>query len=530
VPQIQRSVGIVPLLLADNSEYTLGLARETSRPERVAACHAAYLDVMHRCTDVTGEPAMAAVMRFLTAAPELLLDLPEDFDRGAAITFRVHDGNGTFPADISAVQAFWAGEHDPGAKNASVMQCIVCGHERPVLDRLQAKIKGVPGGQTSGTAIISANSKAFESYGLEASLVAPTCADCGEKFTKALNWLLSDEAHRISLGGAVFIFWTRTEVSFNFRTLLADPKPEDVRQLVASVNTGTFSADLDDTPFYATVLSGSGGRTVVRDWIDTTVGTVRNSLARWFERQRIVDVFGAEMRPLGLYSLAAATVRESKDLSPPALRMLLRGALFGAPLQRDVLYRAIRRNHAEQRVTRPRASLIKLVLLSGQQIAKEGYMVGLDLANTSPAYRCGRLLAVLEDVQRLAIPGIKATIVDRFFGTASSAPVAVFPRLIRGAQPHLAKLKRDARGAYVALDRRLEEILDGLSQFPRVLTLDEQGWFALGYYHQRAYDHGQAREASARRAAGASATQPQTDAQEVSDEFGRQADEEGQND
>ena len=101
-------------------------------------------------------------------------------------------------------------------------------------------------------------------------------------------------------------------------------------------------------------------------------------------------------------------------------------------------------------------------------------------------------------------PEVRAEL-DRYFGTASSAPASVFGRLIRGAQPHLGKLQRDRRGAYVALQRRLEDVLAGLpaSGFPRVLTLEDQGVFALGYYHQRAFDRAQAREAAERRKAGA---------------------------
>lgn len=129
-------------------------------------------------------------------------------------------------------------------------------------------------------------------------------------------------------------------------------------------------------------------------------------------------------------------------------------------------------------------------------------MVQLDTDNPNPAYRCGRLLAVLEEAQRQAIPGIKATIVDRFYGTASSAPASVFARLLRGAQPHLSKLKRDRPGAYTNLQRRLEDIQAGISAFPRILKLEDQGLFALGYYHQRAYDRAQAREAKERRKAG----------------------------
>lgn len=134
-------------------------------------------------------------------------------------------------------------------------------------------------------------------------------------------------------------------------------------------------------------------------------------------------------------------------------------------------------------------------------------MVRLDPAHPEPAYHCGRLLAVLEQAQRLAVPGVKATIVDRFYGTASAAPASVFSRLLRGAQPHLAKLERDRPNAYQALQRRLEAIMAVLTGFPSTLTLEQQGLFALGYYHQRAYDRAQARAASERRKAGLAASE-----------------------
>ncbi len=149
-------------------------------------------------------------------------------------------------------------------------------------------------------------------------------------------------------------------------------------------------------------------------------------------------------------------------------------------------------------------------------------MIQLDPENMNPAYRCGRLLAVLEETQRQAIG--KATIVERFFGTASSAPASVFGRLLRGAQPHLSKLERDRPGAYRALQNRLEEVQGGLSGFPRTLMLEDQAIFALGYYHQRAYDRGQARENAERRKAEA-AQQASTNAIDDSAEQGNLTDE-----
>ncbi len=195
VPQIQRAAGIKPLLLVDKADYVLGYfsatedqsaAERERKGQRVAACHAAYLDLVERCAIATGEPAAASVLTFLGNAPLDRLVLSPDFDPSGLIAFRV---DGVFPVELPSVQRFWAAENAPDTNDAGtrVMQCIVCGEKRPVLDRLQAKVKGVPGGQTSGTSIISANEVAFESYGLHASLIAPTCADCGEKFTLALN-------------------------------------------------------------------------------------------------------------------------------------------------------------------------------------------------------------------------------------------------------------------------------------------------------------------------------------------------------
>ena len=113
-------------------------------------------------------------------------------------------------------------------------------------------------------------------------------------------------------------------------------------------------------------------------------------------------------------------------------------------------------------------------------------MIDLDRTNHTPAYLCGRLLAVLERTQTLAIPGANTTLVDRYYGTASTAPASVFGWLMTGAQAHLSKLRHDRPGAHGALQRELEEVLGELPAFPRTLSMDQQALFALGYYHQRA--------------------------------------------
>lgn len=106
--------------------------------------------------------------------------------------------------------------------------------------------------------------------------------------------------------------------------------------------------------------------------------------------------------------------------------------------------------------------------------------MGLDRESPAPGYRLGRLLAVLERLQGEANRGINKTIVDRYYGAASTRPVTVFPSLIHLAQHHAGKLKSPG-----FFQKELGEVLEGLQAFPARLSLEEQGLFALGYYHQR---------------------------------------------
>jgi CRISPR-associated protein Csd1 len=96
----------------------------------------------------------------------------------------------------------------------------------------------------------------------------------------------------------------------------------------------------------------------------------------------------------------------------------------------------------------------------------------------------GRLFAVLEKVQQEAIGNVNASIKDRYFTSACASPASVFPILLRLSQHHISK----AEYGYVR-DNRIETILNLLdiekNPIPARLSLDEQGAFVLGYYHER---------------------------------------------
>ena len=116
-----------------------------------------------------------------------------------------------------------------------------------------------------------------------------------------------------------------------------------------------------------------------------------------------------------------------------------------------------------------------------------------------PAYNCGRLLAIFDDLQTQAhdykLEG--AGVVERYYGSASSAPNSAFGILWRLHQHHLKKISRNGdkgKKAADAVKQRIAAIASlfpqpGVNQppqFPRTFSLQEQGRFALGFYQQMA--------------------------------------------
>ena len=200
-------------------------------------------------------------------------------------------------------------------------------------------------------------------------------------------------------------------------------------------------------------------------------------------------------RLLQAVCLATATQPQGDiERVPPNLGGAIVDAVFAGP---DVPYpslwlnAAVGRCRAAQSVNYYRAAAIKACL--NRQIRRANsspsnpspekeFLPMLDPTNPSPAYRMGRLFAVLEKIQEEASPGINATIRDRYYGAASSTPVAVFTTLLRLKNAHLKKL---ATGRGVWFEKLLADILGEVADFPRQLPLPDQGRFALGYYHQR---------------------------------------------
>lgn len=513
VPNVLRASNVAPVLFADGPDYTFGLTGPNGRQSRTQAAHLAYKALAAECADAVNLPEVTAVVSFLTSGV-----VPPSIDPAAdAICFEVED---TVITDLPGVISFWT-QKVRGEGNVTTGDCLVCGEAKPIVSPWPVVVRGIPSGQTSGNQLVSANAAAFKSYGMEASATSPTCYDCARESALGLNWLLSRSDHHIRTSNdSVFVFWTRGgQADFNLAAMMTNPRSDDVGELLQAARTGRRGAvRVEAARFHGVSLTPSGSRIAVRSWIDASVAEAKGNLAAYFDAQTIIQPSGAAPLPIALQRLLLATTRDEHDpdsVHPSLATDLLNLAVNGIPLPPYPIAAILRRIRSEQktRVSHARAALLKLALAGSVPDAqKEAFMQRLDSDSGDRAYLCGRLLAELEAVQRAALGNPKASLTDRYFGAASSAPATVFGPLLRNAQNHMGKLRRDEYGTYLAIDRRLQDISSRLTSLPDVLTMKEQALFALGYYHQKAEDRAAA--VAARVGHLAAAVDPEEDEEE----------------
>ncbi len=103
------------------------------------------------------------------------------------------------------------------------------------------------------------------------------------------------------------------------------------------------------------------------------------------------------------------------------------------------------------------------------------------------AYVCGQIFAKLESIQYAALGDRNAGIRGRYFTYAMTSPASAFGRLCTLNSKHFTKLKHEKPGLAVNMDKELQELCKevDINSFPATFLLEEQGQFAIGYYHQK---------------------------------------------
>jgi len=447
------------------------------------------------CSSIQANPDSAATLieRF---------QLKEDFEkRDPVLIFRlVSDLEGVHlrPAVVKTYEAALASAHSGSDLCGN---CLVTGEVDVPLAPNESVIKNVWGGQPAGCNIVSFNARAFESYGKRErnGENAPVSLRASFAYTTALNHLLTSR-QRMQVGDTSTVFWAeeKHELEMLFGEVMRDD-PEHgtgaLQALYSAVQSGKFSVGKADTRFHVLGLAPNAARISIRFWETATAMDLATRIQRHFEDIRIAHA-DYEPEHLSLFRLltGVALLNKADNIPPNLGGEVLRAILEDLPYPAPLLNLAVQRCRAEQKPTYARAAVIKASLnrlIRQRHTTEREYEAMLDPSNQNPAYRLGRLFAVLEKIQEEASPGLNATIRDRYYGAASTSPSTVFPMLLKLKNHHVSKLdERGRKMLYRAFsdnkpDDYIGLVLQNVPEIPNNLALPDQGRFALGYYHQR---------------------------------------------
>jgi CRISPR-associated protein Csd1 len=511
-----RTSGIRAYFLCDNTKYVLGAGG--NRPERDRQTFAAFRDKHLAYLADSDDPGALALARFLDAWDPADADHLDNWSEmaGSTLVFKL-DGAPGFLHDRDALRAIWqarlAEEND-----AETRQCLVTGERAPAA-LLHPPVKGVPGAQPSGAQLVSFNAEAFCSYGQGVAgkgLNAPVSQERAFAYTTALHDLLRrGGGHTLQLGETTVVFWAASDTPYETAIPAMFGGNRDTSGLSEAARARLDGAlariaqgrepgdDLTDTEaglrFYVLGLAApSQARLTVRFWLVTTLGHLLAGIRAHAQALQLQRRFDREPATPSIWRLIAETAqdRDLNNAQPGLHTGLLRAILTGGPYPPGLLAKALERVRAEcgsarvreDPINHARAALIKAVLQRAAQpsatVPPEVTRMTLDTESTDVPYRLGRLFAAMEKAQIDAQgQSLNRTLRDSYFATASAAPRAVFPRLLRLTQHHISKAEYGG-----VSDRRIAEIVEAMTPdtaFPPQLTMEQQGRFVLGYYHQR---------------------------------------------
>lgn len=510
VPEMQaRSSGVKANFLCDNSKYILGID-VNGAGKRNKECFEASKKKHLELLDGDVGPAAEAVKAFFenwnpeNAGCNPEIDAAwEGLTAGGNIVF-YYDGKHV--QEDENVTEQWNRAYQT-SEDGVTGRCLVTG-EKTEIARIHNTIKGVAGSQSSGAALVSFNAPAFVSYGKAQSYNAPVGNYAVYAYTTALNYLLSHRDYVKQLGETTVVYWSEDANQACQNLFFAASEPSiDNQELVKGVFENLEkgkAVDVDgieeninlEQKFYILGLSPNAARLSVRFFYADSFGSILRHLKEHYDRLAIIRPSYDEVEYLGVWRMLQETVNQKTSEKKPQAGMagrtfeaILSGGRYPESLFTAVMTR-IRadQDNAEryfQKISRGKAAIIKAYLLRNRKDLnmKGEDFVGLNDECRNTAYVLGREFAVLEAIQEDANSGINATIKDRYFNSACATPGTIFPVLFKLKNSHIRKLTTGKRISYERLLTKLQGMIPA-EGIPRTLSLEQQGQFILGYYHQ----------------------------------------------
>ncbi|PWR24354.1 type I-C CRISPR-associated protein Cas8c/Csd1 [Zavarzinia aquatilis] len=531
VPQPpKRTVGISAGFLCDNAGYLLGFdgkgnaerARKTFEAAR--ALHEGLLARLD-------EPAARRLLAFFAHwrpedAAAALKDKAEELATGWLV-FR-DEVTGRYVHDIGAIRRAW--EERAAEQDGPRGQCLVTGEEDQPIALTHPAIKGVPGAQSSGAALVSFNQDAFTSYGKSQNLNAPVGARAAFAYTTALNHLTGPHSrYKVPLGDMMVLVFADKATAADVELARAlsgftapdnddDDEPATVSPErgaasgvagMTRIARGTWVDDLNLGPaqgvrIYLLALAPNAARLQIRFFLHDTLGDYVGRLQQHCRDILFTDPATADHVPSFWHLVRELLPRDAEgkprqdDSTRARLNKLVgdlgRSVLAGHGYPQSLLPLVLDRLRSDGVFTPNRVGLIKAVLNSERRRRADGtpeIPMSVDESIDDIGYVLGRLFAVLENMQEISRGRQgkdQPTIRDRFAGAASTTPGTVFPYLLGLEKAHERKAKRDQGGLAHNLARKIAELMakiDGAAGFPRRMDPHQQGLFYIGYYHER---------------------------------------------
>ena len=532
---VKRSSGVAANFLCDNSAYVLGVDAK-GKPERTRECFAACAQKHQDVLKDVQHPTAKAILNFFERwKPENAACHPaiqpnlEALLKGGNIVFVTHDAEGELQLaqDVPEIRRAWD-EAYANSDDAVMGRCLVTGEEGPIAI-LHPSIKGVMGAQSSGASLVSFNAPAFESYGKESARNnqgqgrnAPVGKYAAFAYGAALNYMVGHADFHGRLGDTTLVYWAEgAEPAYGsaFMAMMGmggDDKNEITQKelnglLTALCQGNTVKwANVPLNPknrFYILGLAPNASRLSVRFFLQNSFDEFAQNYQKHQDDLKIVHSASDERETLSMWALLGETVVKNPNKLPEFQRQLveemLNAILTGSPYPSTLFTQVEIRIRAERKINREKAAIIKAYLWRNvakrQKDQKHIYkgVLGVELnisKTTYLPYRLGRLFAVLEALQSEAFKDNNnrdskpnTTIKDQFFSSACATPVVAFPIIVGRAQNHLRKLKaKNKEGLARYYSGMMDEIIGNFGEsYPAHLSLEDQGIFQIGYYHQR---------------------------------------------
>ncbi len=417
------------------------------------------------------------------------------------ITFLIAD---TFVVESDKWHGWWRNYRESiksKDKNKNKMFCVLTGEKAiPAMTHPKVGISRI-GGQPSGSVLVGFDKEAFSSYGLTKSKNAAMSEKTSTTYVNALTELLKYGQY---ISNTVLLYWLKKTVADDDNPFLifSDDQSdkiasiEKLKRLIISVKSGE-KPELIHNEYYLMILSGSGGRVMLRHWAEDRLTELIDNIYSWFNDLSITtpDSKGYMDSPKMQAVLKSMILKDLKEVPPDLITKMWLAAYRGQAIPRAAAAMVLKRTMSEIVSNSEKYFAVKMGLLKAY-LLRYGKLHGGDYVNikselntdiVNPVYHAGRLLAVLADLQQRALGNINAGVVQRYYSAASTTPRLVIGRLLKTSQHHLGKLESGLAHWY---DNRIADVVKKINdKLPITLSLEEQSLFALGYYHQKAYSN-----------------------------------------